>query len=485
MWLLLVFSIAVAVSGAFALSLYYTIWHRTPVALRTPHRHPMKVGVVLGSGGHTSEMLRAIHDIPSSFWRDNRPFYVVSATDVHSSDLAQQQEQKLFQRRAIVYTIPRAREVGQSYLTSVASTLNAALVSLRVILREKPDVLLTNGPGVCVPVIAAALAVTACAPWWYARPAVVYMESFTCVAHLSLTGRLLAPCVADVFTVHWRSLEAVVRRRRRRGTLVYVGCEGADAEADAGASAGQTAKLTSPDSFSSSPSQLLHASSPGSPTQEPVQVEPYALVTVGSTKFTALVEAMVQPELCAALKSHFHITKLYVQYGTAALVMPAEATPISTAATTLESNRGETSVASTPAAAAAAQQPQTQLWNCGGLCVEAFAYRPHLNALIRTAALVVTHAGAGTILEGLQARRPLVVVPNRQLMSDHQLELADGLAAGRFLFSLQVTELAERLPTLDLSVLRPHRGMDAKELTQSLRLVLTGRDDTSGKRKGD
>jgi beta-1,4-N-acetylglucosaminyltransferase len=435
---------------AFFISLWYSIRYCTPVALQAPHHHPMKIGVVLGSGGHTSEMLRAINEVPSSFWRDNRPFYVVSATDPHSGDLARQQEQRLFQRRVVVYTIPRAREVGQSYVTSVASTLKAAAASLRVILAERPDVLLTNGPGVCIPVIATALCITVCLPWWYRRPAIVYMESFTCVAHLSLTGRLLAPLVADVFTVHWRSLEAVVQRCRRRGTLVYIGCEDAHDDSDnAGGAASDGASLP-----------------PSPPLPPEQQAEPYALVTVGSTKFTALVETMVQPAVCATLKEHFHVTKLYVQYGTAAVPMPAAATAI-------------------PAAEEAPQRQQLHEWNCGGLRVEAFAYRPHLDALIRTATLVITHAGAGTILEGLQARRPLVVVPNRQLMSDHQLELADGLAAGRFLFSLQVTELAQRLPMLDVSVLRPHRGIDAGRLANSLRLVLTGHIYGAAKNKSD
>ncbi|KPA83031.1 putative Glycosyltransferase family 28 protein [Leptomonas pyrrhocoris] len=440
---------------AFLLSLWLSVWHHQPVALCAPHRRPMKIGVVLGSGGHTSEMLRAISELPSAFWHDNRPFYVVSATDAHSGDLAQQQEQKLFKRRAIVYKIPRAREVGQSYITSVASTLEAAAASLRVIFAERPDVLLTNGPGVCIPVIAAALCVAACLPWWYKRPAIVYMESFTCVAHLSLTGRLLAPFVADVFTVHWRSLEKAVQQCRRRGTLVYIGCE--EADETQGVSSGTT--TTTAAAFASD----------RFPPPLPSEQEPYALVTVGSTRFTALVETMVQPTLCAALKKHFRLSTLYVQYGTAALSMPAGATAMRA---TLQD--GEAPLSS-----------PVQQWICGGLRVEAFPYRPHLDALIRTATLVVTHAGAGTILEGLQACRPLVVVPNRQLMSDHQLELADGLAAGRFLFSLPVTQLAEQLPTLDVSVLRRHRGMDVEQLRTSLRLVLAGHADASGNSKAD
>ncbi|KAK7200652.1 glycosyltransferase family 28 protein [Novymonas esmeraldas] len=407
---------------AFVASLVYNVVRVVPLALQSPHRAPMKVAVVLGSGGHTSEMLRAITETPASHWSDTRPFYVVSATDSHSRNIASQMEKQRHQRRAIVYAIPRAREVGQSYVTSVASTLAATLACFRIVLAERPTVLLTNGPGVCVPVVAAALCVSALAPWWYRRPAVVYLESFTCVSHLSMTGRLLAPWVADVFTVHWRALEEVVAQRRCRGALVYVGCEEARA----------SVRLPLP----------------------AVGPEAYALVTVGSTQFAALVDAVTAPEVCAALLRRFGIRRLYVQHGTAPVAAPAGATPLPAA--------GDTGAAA------------VVRWSCEGVQVEAFAYRPHLDAVIRGAALVITHAGAGTILEGLQAQRPMVVVPNRQLMSDHQLELAEALAAGAFLFCLGVDELAERLPSLDLAALRPHAGMGSAQLQEALLPVLTG-----------
>ncbi|KAG5498564.1 hypothetical protein JKF63_02850 [Porcisia hertigi] len=434
MWLLVAFLLGCA----FLVSLWHSVVRYVPLALRSPHRGPMKVGVVLGSGGHTSEMLRVITALPVSYWSDTRPFYVVSATDAHSHTLASQLEHRRFQRRAIVYTIPRAREVGQSYLTSVVTTLKATLACFRLVCTEWPDVLLTNGPGVCVPVIAASVFVAACVPWWYGRPAIVYMESFTCVSHLSLTGRLLAPLLADIFTVCWPALVGVVAPRRRRGTLVHVGSE------ETSAKDGATDRLPS----------LADGQ------------EAYALVTVGSTTFPLLVRAAVQPGVCAVLHRHFGIQRLYVQHGTAEVAAPAEATllPIS------------------PTASADASNP-TRQWNCGGLTVEAFPYRPHLDSVIRGATLVIAHAGAGTILEGLQAQRPLVVVPNRELMSDHQLELAECLAAGGFLFCVQVEELEKTLSLLDLKALRPHHGLSAAQLQEALQLVLTGHSANSKRPK--
>jgi UDP-N-acetylglucosamine transferase subunit ALG13 len=44
-------------------------------------------------------------------------------------------------------------------------------------------------------------------------------------------------------------------------------------------------------------------------------------------------------------------------------------------------------------------------------------------------------AGSGSIFEGLSAERPMIVVPNARLMHNHQVELAEQLAAMQHLAS--------------------------------------------------
>jgi beta-1,4-N-acetylglucosaminyltransferase len=102
-----------------------------------------------------------------------------------------------------LYDLPRSREVGQSYVTSAFSTMHAFLWSLYLVWYEvRPDLLVCNGPGTCLPVCAAALlgrvlCVLDCP--------VVFVESLCRVKTLSLTGRILYP-VTDVFAVHWTEL---------------------------------------------------------------------------------------------------------------------------------------------------------------------------------------------------------------------------------------------------------------------------------------
>lgn len=48
--------------------------------------------------------------------------------------------------------IPRARNVGQSWITTPFSTLHAVFVSAYVLYMNSPDLIIANGPGTCVPV---------------------------------------------------------------------------------------------------------------------------------------------------------------------------------------------------------------------------------------------------------------------------------------------------------------------------------------------
>lgn len=70
-------------------------------------------------------------------------------------------------------------------------------------LRTRPSLLIMNGPGTCLPVALAAMAGEVICR---RRCRMIYVESFGCVNHLSLTGKLLLP-VVDRFLVHWPSLK--------------------------------------------------------------------------------------------------------------------------------------------------------------------------------------------------------------------------------------------------------------------------------------
>eukprot|EP01061_Rhynchopus_euleeides_P007405 TRINITY_DN16457_c0_g2_i1.p2 TRINITY_DN16457_c0_g2~~TRINITY_DN16457_c0_g2_i1.p2 ORF type:complete len:254 (+),score=97.21 TRINITY_DN16457_c0_g2_i1:451-1212(+) len=59
--------------------------------------------------------------------------------------------------------------------------------------------------------------------------------------------------------------------------------------------------------------------------------------------------------------------------------------------------------------------------------VKVFEYSQEVPAMLRSASLVLSHAGAGTVLDCLLNDRDLIIVPNETLMSNHQVQLAEEL----------------------------------------------------------
>jgi len=182
-----------------------------------------KTLVVLGSGGHTSEMLHMVRQLNPK--RYHPIHYVVAATDTTSiqrlqatTATAATTSNDCQQKEFYVHIIPRSREVGQSYVTSFGTTLYALVHAIRIVFQIRPQLVLTNGPGTCVPIIAGCWILRL----WYGSttvPKMVFCESYCRVETLSLTGKILYP-VVDCFLVHWDSLHKKCPKSVRLCTFV-------------------------------------------------------------------------------------------------------------------------------------------------------------------------------------------------------------------------------------------------------------------------
>eukprot|EP00899_Mesostigma_viride_P009363 jgi/Mesvir1/18428/Mv14295-RA.1 len=122
---------------------------------RSKRGGPVRVVIVLGSGGHTAEMMSMVAAMDATAYQPR--VYVAAVTDHISLDKARAHE-KVVQTRhsgnagsATFLSIPRSREVGQSYVTSCWTTAVACLHALKVVALSRPDLLLCNGPGTCLP----------------------------------------------------------------------------------------------------------------------------------------------------------------------------------------------------------------------------------------------------------------------------------------------------------------------------------------------
>ena len=65
--------------------------------------------------------------------------------------------------------------------------------------------------------------------------------------------------------------------------------------------------------------------------------------------------------------------------------------------------------------------------------VEYFRLAPSLSSYMSSSCLIISHAGAGSLFEALNAGKRVIAVPNSLLMVNHQEELAMHLAEKNFL----------------------------------------------------
>ncbi|XP_011193646.1 UDP-N-acetylglucosamine transferase subunit ALG14 homolog [Zeugodacus cucurbitae] len=167
------------------------------------------VYIVLGSGGHTAEMCTInMALLSSSRGKEiyNPLRYIIANDDITSRSRITSAMQKVgvaLDDTSFIY-VPRSRKVGQSYFSSVFTTLWALLWSCWLVWRDQPKLLLCNGPGTCVPFC---LATSICRRIGRLpnTTRIVFVESWCRVRTLSLSGKLMRPML-DLLVVQWPAL---------------------------------------------------------------------------------------------------------------------------------------------------------------------------------------------------------------------------------------------------------------------------------------
>ena len=91
---------------------------------------------------------------------------------------------------------------------------------------------------------------------------------------------------------------------------------------------------------------------------------------------------------------------------------------------------------------------------------EIYKYKDSIEEDIQNASLVISHAGAGSILEALALKKKLVVVVNETLMDNHQYELAEKMAELGYLFFCTCDKLNDILIKNDLKDLKEKSNLE-------------------------
>ncbi|XP_045334320.1 UDP-N-acetylglucosamine transferase subunit ALG14 homolog isoform X2 [Leopardus geoffroyi] len=201
-----VFILAAAGAAVAVLFLALRLWVVLHSRVLEP-RQSLSLLVVAGSGGHTTEILRLLEHLSNAY---SPRHYIIADTDEMSAHKINSFERNRADRdpstmfpEYFIHRIPRSREVQQSWLSTVLTTLYSMWLSFPLTHRVKPDLVLCNGPGTCVPVCVSALLLGILG---IKKVIIVYVESICRVEHLSLSGKILFH-LSDYFIVQWPALK--------------------------------------------------------------------------------------------------------------------------------------------------------------------------------------------------------------------------------------------------------------------------------------
>jgi beta-1,4-N-acetylglucosaminyltransferase len=147
---------------------------------------------------------------------------------------------------------------------------------------------------------------------------------------------------------------------------------------------------------------------------------PRVFITVGTTEFDEFVELIDDCAFVEALRQ-IHCCHLVLQIG-----------------------RGK-------------YEPRHLAQDCAsrGVTYDCFRFKPTLDEDMKSADLVISHCGAGSIIECITLAKPFIVVVNPTLQGNHQTELADELANESYCFATTPEKLVGLLQhDLDIRKLR-------------------------------
>ncbi|KAH7543101.1 uncharacterized protein LOC107411984 [Ziziphus jujuba] len=120
-------------------------------------------------------------------------------------------------------------------------------------------------------------------------------------------------------------------------------------------------------------------------------------------------------------------------------------------------------------------------WKSGGgdesIAVDHFTFSSSIADHLRSASLVISHAGSGSIFETLRLGKPLIVVVNEDLMDNHQSELAEELAERKHLYCARPQTIDQTIANMNLESLIPYTAGDATPVAKIINRFLGFPDD--------
>ncbi|CRG94319.1 dolichol-linked oligosaccharide biosynthesis enzyme, putative [Plasmodium gallinaceum] len=170
----------------------------------------IEIGVVLGSGGHTFEIIEILKILKNN---DNIFNFFYASNDIFSK-IKVEKILKNYKKKFLI--IPRCRNVGESYILSFIKFFFTFIYCIFLTYKmNNMKLIIVNGPGTCLPVVFSLLFRKYI---FFKTIKIVYIESVCRIYSLSLTAKLLY-VFADLFVVFSEHLEKKYKKAKFYGYL--------------------------------------------------------------------------------------------------------------------------------------------------------------------------------------------------------------------------------------------------------------------------
>lgn len=161
---------------------------KTKASNPTPER--LKICLVCSAGGHLTEITH-LEKCYSKY-----PHFFITFKRIDTIELS---------RHERVYFVDDTERNPKRFI-------NCLIQSLRILIKERPDVVISTGAGVAIPACYLAKILL--------KSKIIFIESFCRIEEPSLSGRIMYP-VADMFLVQWKSiLKKYGKKAIYRGAIV-------------------------------------------------------------------------------------------------------------------------------------------------------------------------------------------------------------------------------------------------------------------------
>lgn len=145
----------------------------------------MRFLIILGSGGHTSQMLKLV----DLLGKEHDYEYIVASSDKLSS--------KKIKIRGPVFTFPKTRIYGEPLIISIIKQIIALPKAINLIRKTKSENIVTCGPNFAIPIMIAGKLF---------GKKIIFIETWSRIYKKSLTGRF-GYRIADLFFVQWPEMK--------------------------------------------------------------------------------------------------------------------------------------------------------------------------------------------------------------------------------------------------------------------------------------